>query len=149
MRLALLLVLALLLSACGSGSSAHPPGGPAPSAGRSGPPPAWIETEAGSRWLGYSSYCWKHPRGNAVEQVCADYAAAKCNQRSVPNIRVRSGETVRAHLGFAPTEASVEGADATLSGRIVAWRVGRGGPFQLFARARDADAIYVGCGAVP
>jgi hypothetical protein len=117
--------------------------------GEDWPTAGLLETEARSRWLGFSSYCWKHPRGNAVEQVCADYATPKCSQRSVPSIRVRSGETVRAHLGFAPTEASVEGADATLSNRTVSWRVGRGRPFLLFTRARDADAIYVGCGALP
>src|SRR6266536_2573086 len=120
MRLALLLVLTLPLAACGSGSSTSaPPKGPPPSGGRGAAPPAWIETRAGTRWLGYSSYCWNHSEGNAVAHLCADFAAPKCNQRSVPSLSVDSGERVRAHLGFTPLEASVENADARLEDRSV------------------------------
>lgn len=148
MRLALLLLLALLLAACGSRSSGGAPAGPAPSTGRGGPPPAWIETKAGNRWLGYSSYCWNRPVGDKIEHACADFVPPKCSQRSVPSLSVGKGETVRAHLGFTPLEASVENAAATLHGRTVEWRIERAGPFLLFTRAKEADASYVGCGVL-
>jgi hypothetical protein len=61
---------------------------------------------------------------------------------------MQSGETVRAHLGYTPTEASVEGADAQLDGRTVSWRVEQPGPFLLFSRATGRDASYVGCAVI-
>ena len=149
MRLSLLLALVLPVAACGSGSSTHAPAaGPLPSAGRGAPPPAWIETGAGNRWLGYSSYCWNHPERNAMAHACADFIAPKCSQRQVPSLSVGNGETVRAHLGFTPLEASVENADAKLEDRSVEWRIEQPGPFLLFTRAVDADASYVGCGVL-
>jgi hypothetical protein len=141
MRLSSLLPLALVVVACGSTKVSHPQLGPAPKTGPKGPPAAWIETKAGRRWLGFSSYCW----GN----VCADAAAPRCSQQSVPSLTVDQGETVRAHLGYAPDEASVEDAHAKLDGRTVTWRVERPGPFLLFTRGSGQDASYVGCGALP
>jgi hypothetical protein len=149
MRLLFLLVLTLPFAACGSGSSLQRPAAPAPSAGRRGPPPAWIETRRGNRWLGYSSYCWTH---SGLQRhtlgLCADFLAPKCSQKSVPKLRVDAGEQVRAHLGYTPTEASVEGARARLEGRVVEWHVLGGGPFLLLTKGTDGDASYTACGVL-
>jgi hypothetical protein len=144
MKLALVLLAALLLAGCGS-SSARPPSAAAPTI-KNGPPASWLETNAGSRWLGYSSYCWTtRLEGNKGTGICADFLAPKCSQMSVPKLSVQRGETVRAHLGFQPLEASVDHARATLEGTTVNWRVQQAGPFLLFAKAKDGDASYVGC----
>jgi hypothetical protein len=141
MRFALALPLVLLAAACGS-ATASPPTEPTPWSGHTGPPAAWIETTAGSTWLGFSSYCWN--KGHAG--VCADAIAPKCGISGVPDVRVKMGETVRAHLGYTPEEASVEGADAQLKGRTVSWKIDRTGPFSLFTKAKSGgDASYVGC----
>jgi hypothetical protein len=146
MRLALLLPIALIVAACGS-SAAVPPKTPAPKA-RAGPPPAWLETKAGSRWLGFSSYCWN--RGGEEVMTCADAVAPKCSQRSVPKLSVEKGETVRAHLGYVASKAAVDDTRAKVDGRTVSWRIERGGPFVLFAKGpRRNDASYVGCGVLP
>jgi hypothetical protein len=112
MKLALLLPLAFLGVACGSSTALHPLG-PAPRHSSSGPPPAWIETQAGSYWLGHSSWCWEHAaNGNRRINVCADMVAPKCSQESVPNISVAKDETVRAHLGYTRNDASYVGCGA-------------------------------------
>jgi hypothetical protein len=104
MRLALLLVLTLSLTACGSGSSPSAlPKGPPPSGERGDSPPAWIETRAGTRWLGYSSYCWNHPEGNAMAHLCADFVAPKCSQRSVPSLlRAKDADASYVGCGVIP-----------------------------------------------
>jgi hypothetical protein len=146
MRLAPLLPLVLFVAACGS-STASPPTSPAPSAGRAGPPPAWLETKAGSRWLGFSSYCWN--RGGD-EVTCADAAAPKCSQQTVPKLTVDEGETVRAHLAYTPSKAAVDDVRLKVDGRTVSWQIERAGPFVLFAQGpRKNDASYVGCGVLP
>lgn len=146
MRLALLLTFVLIVAGCGS-SKASPPKTPAPEA-RAGPPPAWLETHAGSRWLGFSSYCWTR-LGESVS-TCADAAMPKCSQRSVPKLSVEKGETVRAHLGYKPSKAAVDDMRVKVNGRTVSWRIEKGGPFVLFAQApRNNDASYVGCGVLP
>jgi hypothetical protein len=140
MRLWQALPLVLVLSACGSGPAAAPNAG-APKSSSKGPPAAWIETKAGSDWLGFSSWCWNS--GNTG--ICADAAAPQCGQEAVPNIRVERGEAVRAHLGYTPEQASVEGANAELHGRVVSWNVEAAGPFLLFTKGEHGDASYVGC----
>jgi hypothetical protein len=143
MKLALLLPLAVTVAACGS--AATRPNGPAPSAGAHGPPPAWIETKGASRWLGYSSYCWSFKEGNSRAHGCADMAAPKCSQQSVPKLSVASGERVRAHLRYDAQQASVEGTETKLSGRTVEWHVHRAGPFLLFTKGGPGDVSYTGC----
>jgi hypothetical protein len=69
----------------------------------------------------------------------------KCSQRAVPTLQIAHGETVRAHLGYQPDEASVEHAVAKLKGRTVEWRVERPGVFVLFTRGHEGDAAYTGC----
>ena len=65
-------------------------------AAEGGLPPAWIQTEGGAFWLGYSTYCWT--------AECADCALPACQDTEfVPEIDVRAGETVRAHFGFEPS----------------------------------------------
>jgi hypothetical protein len=144
MRVALVLPLALLVAACGTSHTAKPRE-PAPSAGAQGPPPAWIETKAGSRWLGYSSYCWSLTEGNARAGVCADMVVPKCSQQRVPKLDVDSGEQVRAHLGYDAHAASVEHAATKLDGRTVTWRIQQRGLFLLFTKGRPGDASYTGC----
>jgi hypothetical protein len=149
MRIAVALAVGLLATACGSSttasskraSSTRTPSTPAPASARIGPPAAWLETRAGSRWLGFSSFCWS--KGN--KGVCGDSIAPECGQKGVPDVPVERGETVRAHLGYTPEEASVEHADAKLHGRIVTWQVDSAGPFMLFTRGKGGDASYVGC----
>jgi hypothetical protein len=136
----------VLLAACAS-STASPPKTPPPEA-RAGPPPAWLETKAGSRWLGFSSYCWNQSGEDVV--TCADAVAPKCSQRSVPKLSVEKGETVRAHLAYKPSKAAVDDMRLKVDGRTVSWRIERAGPFVLFAKGpRKNDASYVGCGVLP
>jgi hypothetical protein len=66
----------------------------------------------------------------------------------VPDIAVESGEVVRAHLGYAPTGATVEGEQAELHGRTVSWRIAHAGPFTLFTKSSKGDASYFGCAVV-
>jgi hypothetical protein len=148
MRLVLLALLAAVVSGCGSApSSPHPssPRATGPPPGkvqqRNGPPRAWLETAGGSTWLGTGSSCWTDPGVS----VCADTAAPDCEQPWVPHVEIASEEIVRAHLGFDPEEAAVEGVSATVDGRTVSWKVTHAGAFTLFARTRGGDASYVAC----
>jgi len=113
-----------------------------------GPPAAWLETEGGSFWLGYSSYCW--------ETVCADFIAPSCDDpKHTPKTALRRGDLVTAHLEFEPTELGLSYFSAT--GRPVenqvkldptrtpSWRAERDGAFSLFTRAQGKDASYVAC----
>lgn len=137
---ALPLLLTLSLAACGSQVKADRPADPSP-AGKNGPPAAWLETNAGSHWLGFSSSCWR----NGSTGVCADSGVAVCGGPGIPALLLHPGETVRAHLGYTPDEASLDTASASLAGRVVEWRVAKPGPFTLFTRGERGDASYVGC----
>ena len=111
--------LAALLAACGSTTHVSRSLGPAPRSGKISPPPAWIETKGGNKWLGFSSYCWRS--GNSG--VCADALAPRCGLKGIPDVTVSEGETVRAHLGYDVDEASIEGTQTELKGRVASWRV--------------------------
>jgi hypothetical protein len=139
MKALALIPLAVLLAACAS-SGASPPATRSP-ATKNGPPGAWLETKAGKRWLGFSSFCWRKGKSG----VCADAAAPRCGPQGVPVVHVQSGETVRAHLGYTPSEASVDNGAAGLRGRTVTWSVTEAGPFLLYTKGRDGDASYVAC----
>ena len=154
------LALVFLVAACGSASEAEsPPSPPAsappapapsgpleppPTLGADGPPAAWIETEAGAFWLGYSTYCWK--------TVCADYIAPSCRGgAAVPDIAVRNGEEVRFHLGFEPNsvvltffDTNVEQEELSASA-TPAWRVQRDGAIAVLSTADGRDASYAAC----
>jgi hypothetical protein len=110
---------------------------------------ARVARDAGRQPLaGVLSYCWNRLGEEVVS--CADAAAPKCSQRTVPKLSVDDGETVRAHLGYAPSKAAVDDMRVKVDGRIVSWRIERGGPFVLFATGpRKNDASYVGCGVLP
>ena len=79
--------LLLLFVAAGCGSGAAPPTTRAPVSSKAGPPAAWIETRAGTTWLGFSSYCWRS--GNSG--VCADAVAPRCGLKGIPNVTVSEG----------------------------------------------------------
>ena len=151
MRAALLVGLVLALAACGGGGSDGPasPAGPPdapPERPGEGPPPAWVETEGGSIWLAYSTYCWG--------STCADFAAPSCGgEPPAPRVELRRGETVRIHLDFDPGEALLtffpEGGEpdgVTLDpSRTPTWRADRAGAFTVFAGGEGRDASYAGC----
>jgi hypothetical protein len=111
-----------------SASIAAPPSSPAPSVWRGvGPPPAWVETERGSFWLGYNGYCWK--------ALCIK--GGPTGRGELPPVVVRRGEVVRFHLGFRPRRVSLSmsrGAPRRLEpARTMSWRVERGGFVSLLA----------------
>jgi hypothetical protein len=124
----------------------------APTERSGGPPPAWIETQAGNQWLGYSTFCWTRHTGKGETGICADAITPTCDQSQVPHVFVEEGETVRAHLGFTPTEASLlggpslVGGTSALNGRTMEWKIGEAGVFVVFARSQNGDdASYAGC----
>jgi hypothetical protein len=156
-RPSLVLVVLAVLAGCGSEEPSAtrteraPAASAPPSAGRpelptpSGPPPAWLETERGSFWLGYSTFCW--------DRTCADYIAPSCDdERHVPTIVVRKGEQLTAHLGFEPREVTLRsfpahGRQRLEASRDPSWRAEREGAFVLFTGPEDrsGDASYVAC----
>jgi hypothetical protein len=112
-----------------------------------GPPPAWLETEGGSFWLGYASYCW----GTS----CVDFSPS-CALEDTPKIPVCRGELVTAHLAFEPTEVGLSfpsekgqpasaGSQKLRRSRTPAWRAEREGAFFLLTRAKRGDAGYMAC----
>ena len=81
------------------------------------PPPAWIETKGGDRWLAFSNYCWR--------TTCLDFIAPALRPE-VPRIRVCRGETVRFHLGFGVRKLAVRVGTRTFPlapSRVASWRV--------------------------
>jgi len=62
------------------------------------PPPAWVTTARGERWLGYSSFCWVSVADFVGEttKVCG-----RPHGRP-PRIPVRRGQLVHFELGFQP-----------------------------------------------
>jgi len=132
------LLAALVAAGCASSGTAPPT---APELGERGPPPAWIETAEGSRRLAFSSYCWRF----GDTGLCADYVQRSCGKKGHPPIvRVVEGEAVRFHLGYEPSEVSVnmEGIDAS---REPEWRVTHDGALALFTKGSPGDASYVAC----
>jgi hypothetical protein len=146
MKLVVLAMLIVLVAGCGSAGSAPPstPRSVVPPPGKmqqgNGPPRASLETAGGSTWLGTGSYCWTDPR----HSLCVD-GIPSCDVPGVPHVEVAPGEDVRAHLGFDPTEASVDGTDAVMHGRTVSWKATRDGAFLLFTSLRSGDVSYYGC----
>ncbi len=124
--------------------AAAPPRDPPPTLEKlKEPPPAWVETSRGSRWLGYSSFCWG--------TTCADFVPPRCgDERHTPTLRLRRGEGVRFHLGFSPSDVGLRGPDRRQhrfgTTRTPEWRFTNVGTFSLFARSKSrGDASYVAC----
>jgi hypothetical protein len=163
MRRLIPILVVIFLAGCG-GTATHPAGPTSPAASQphppstprptltgfsSRPPAAWLETDTGSFWLGYSSYCWT--------TVCADFVAPSCDDAEhTPKITVRRDELVTAHLGFEPTELGLQylsGSQAPTArdqrtlelNRSPSWHAERDGAFSLFARTKGGDASYVAC----
>jgi hypothetical protein len=157
MKTLLLLLVALLLAGCAEdGKQATPPAttptvpttpaGAPPESPKGGPPPAWLQTESGSHWLGFSTYCWT--------TSCADYIAPSCDAEHVPTLELRKGEVVRLHLGFKPKEVSLvyfNGTETFADPKFdyPKFTIEREGVFAISAVAAEgedgSDASYVGC----
>jgi hypothetical protein len=116
-----------------SPSGGAAPKEPAPTVPRvqSAPPPAWIETSAGSRWLAFFSYCWGG--------TCIDSRPVE-QRTDVPTIEVVSNTEVRFHLDFAPSELALK-LDSTEIAlpkqKVASWRVTQGGLATLIARTES------------
>ena len=141
-------LMTVSLSTCG-GNAGFPtvtgaPGKPPSAPGvHSGPPPAWVQTARGGRWLGYSSFCWA--------ELCADYAGARCRHADTPTLHLTRGEVIQFHLAFAPSEIAMSRGPRARTERLELarspiWRVRAAGAFTLFVRAkRGGDASYTAC----
>jgi hypothetical protein len=121
-------------------ADARPPF-PAPDHPDGAPPPAWIETARGQRWLAYSSYCWLTP----TRGLCADYVDPR-RRTDLPRFVVERGEIVQIYLGFVPTEAFVTVRNrlvSTEASRVIDVRVREGGVLIVHLFGRRGDASYV------
>jgi hypothetical protein len=124
--------------AIGCGGAAAKPKHPPPKAPNVDrpPPPAWIETESGAYWLAFSDFCWF--------TACADYKLPE-ERTDLPRITLDRGETVRFHLDFAPTRASLKVGSArfVLTARqVTSWRVRSGGVAVLEAHGELGRVSY-------
>ena len=136
----LALAVAVVVGAgCASAATTKPKEPPPTVPGvRSAPPPAWIETRGGDRWLAFTDYCWTF--------TCVDSRPLE-QRRDIPRIAVPRGEIVRFHLGFRPTKLAVEQGRQTYplkAQREATWRVrGASGLVVLQARKAGLRAAYV------
>jgi len=142
-----LVAVVLLGAACGETARKNPeptaaatPTEPPPKVPgvSSAPPPAWIETRGGDRWLAFFDYCWG--------TTCVDSRPVE-QRRDVPRIKVVRAEVVRFHLRFRPTELTLRVRSKSYPlklGRVASWRVrGTSGFVNLTARAAPGRAEYV------
>lgn len=134
--LGLLAVLTLGV-ACGAEAAPKPPPPTVPGV-QSAPPPAWLETRGGDRWLAFFSYCWT--------STCIDSRPVE-QRTDIPRIRVVRGEVVRFHLDFRPSSLTLElGAQRVRlpAQRVASWKVkGRSGVVRIIARTKGLRAEYV------
>lgn len=130
-----LVVAALAGAGCAAAKPKEPP--PRVPGVRSAPPPAWVETRGGDRWLAFSSYCWT--------VTCID-SRPFGQRRDIPRIAVDGGEVVRFHLGFLPTKLWVELGSRIYpleARRVAAWRVrGKSGFAVLHALKAEGDGRF-------
>ena len=101
------------------------------------PPPAWIETAGGDRWLAFGSFCWK--------TTCVDFIPPEMRPE-LPRLTVRRGQTARFHLGFSPRTLTLTVGTKTFrlaAKRVAAWRAVNGGIVILNARGKEGSASYV------
>ncbi len=105
------------------------------------PPPAWVEAGTRSRWLAYSSFCWT--------TACVDFIPPQ-SRPDLPAVSAKVGTTVRFHLRFMPRTATLallgpggpQQQWKLAPGRVIEWRVRRGGVLLLSARASAGSAGY-------
>jgi hypothetical protein len=114
------------------------------SGAQAAPPPAWVELGPRSRWLAYSSYCWR----KGTKAACVDFIPPQ-SRPDVPTIAVRRGTRLRFRLGFRPTSVKLlllgPGPRRTWSlaaARSTSWRAVRAGVFQLNAKGTGGSAGY-------
>jgi len=130
----------LAAAAFAHGWPGRPPGVP-PRLKQSGPPPAWIETRARSRWLHFSSYCWN--------TVCVDMPPVQ-ERADLTVLTARAGDLLRMHLAFRPREVHLtiyRGLRFTHyrlpRHRILSWRARGSGVIALDAESSAGSASYV------
>jgi hypothetical protein len=126
-----------------SSSAAARPSSRPPPVSRVGPPPAWVETERGSFWLGYAGDCWK--------DLCIKSGPTR--RGDLPPVIVRKGEVVRFHLGFRPRRVLLavgrSGGVRLVPARTIRWRIERAGRVSLLAySAREGPGGSAGYFAV-
>ena len=148
MLAALVCSVVMVSSALASAWPGPPRGGP-PGLQQLGPPPAWLETAAQSRWMAYSSYCWSRPRASTRTAVCADMAPPQ-SREDLPSLAVRRGAVVRIHLSFAPREAHVTLFRALSfkhyvlrPQRVLVWRAAGDGVLSVDVRAAAGSVAYL------
>jgi hypothetical protein len=136
---------ALACSAALAAPAVARPGAPAPRSGPTSPPPAWMESSGGERWLLFSSYCWTKKGARPVAS-CADFIPPTMRP-DLPRIVLRAGERVRLHLGFRPTTLSVTVGKRTYrlpASATAVWHARvPAGVATLSARGRGGSASYV------
>jgi hypothetical protein len=127
-----LVAVMLLGAACAAAKTVKPKTPPPTVPGvRSAPPPAWIETRRGDRWLAFSSYCWTN--------TCIDSRPLE-DRVDIPRIVVSRGERVHFHLDFDPTKLSVKVGTMTYplaAERVASWRVRGTGTFAVVHAMKD------------
>ena len=89
-----------------TGPSNGPPEEP-PVPEEGGPPPAWIETPAGSAWMSFGRYCWG--------DVCVESVQATSEDSSVPQLDLAAGHRVRLLLDFEPDTAELTPGDTIIT----------------------------------
>jgi len=143
-----LFALALLTTGTAPVALAHGwPGRPQtnpPRLSEVGPPPAWVETRQRSRWLSFSSYCWR----SGTKAICVDMAPVQ-ERTDLGTLRAVRGHALRLHLGFRPREAHLtvyRGFRFThyrlQPARVMTWRVRAFGVVVLDVKAPAGTASY-------
>jgi hypothetical protein len=149
-RAPLLVIAIVAAAALAAAAFAHDwPGRPAgqpPRLKQSGPRPAWVETQLRSRWLHFSSYCWKR---RASRKVCATMPPVQ-ERTDLGVLEARAGNVLRLHLAFRPREAHL-----TIYNRlrfrhyrlprrqILTWRAHGSGIVALDVEAAAGSASYL------
>lgn len=132
-----LLAVVLLWTACAADAAPKDPPPTVPGV-RSAPPPAWIETRRGDRWLAFFDYCWTF--------TCID-SRPIAQRIDIPRIRVVRGELARFHLGFRPASLVLKVGSKSYRlepTRVASWRVaGRSGVLEVTGRVSGRRAAYV------
>jgi hypothetical protein len=148
MRRSALLVLVVLAIAPATAALAHSwPGRPQtkpPQLSQIGPPPAWLETRQRSRWMSFSSYCWR----SGGKAVCVDMQPVQM-RADLGVLRAVRGQRLRLHLAFRPRQAHLtiyQGLGfkhyRLSPARLMTWRVRAFGVVVLDVKAAAGTASY-------